>query len=329
MPQLTDEELDRLLYAAGDRARTPIDAKPDAEALAMLDRIMATDPHPHRTRNRVVGWGSSLVAAAAAVAIGVSVVGSGGAAVAGTPSPLQFEGSTTVTETIQNGQAALAASSGPAEPARTVRSANWSFNINGDTGAAKVVPQLTVLRWEADGSGLVTYVEGEPYDPSDAAANAGIEVVSSGKITRELVMAPGDFTTPVTAPPGTSKEEIEAALAAFGMPKDPSASQVLQAIESLLQQWTLTNAQESQLLGILADATGSTALGTSTDRLGRSVSGIRVPTDSGAASDVLLISTETGRIIGLERTVLVADDLLPAGAVLSYWVLDIGEVAVR
>lgn len=326
MPQLTDEELDRLLYAAGDRARTPIDAKPDAEALAMLDRIMATDPHPHRTRNRVVGWGSSLVAAAAAVAIGVSVVGSGGAAVAGTPSPLTFEGSATVTETIKDAQAALAAGTGPAEPARYVRTADWSMDINAMTGELKVVPQLVTLEWEPDQSGRRTHVEGAEYDSTDAGANASSQITSTGKVTSELVFEPGQFETPVVDPPGTSKEELFAALVALGMPEEPSAREAVSAIRSLIQQWTLTNAQESVLLGILGETEGAVALGSSIDRLGRPVAGVRVVRADGATSEVLLISIQSGRIVGVEKTVVKGDDLLPTGAVLGYQVFDIDEV---
>jgi hypothetical protein len=326
MPQLTDEELDRLLYAAGDRARTPIDAKPDAEALAMLDRIMATDPHPHRTRNRVVGWGSSLVAAAAAVAIGVSVVGSGGAAVAETPSPLTFEGSATVTETIQDAQAALAAGTGPAEPARYVRTADWSLDINAESRDVKVVPQLITLQWEADLSGHLTYVEGTTYDPTDASANSASRVTSTGRVTNELVIEPGQFATPLPDPPGPVRDDLFSALVSFGMPEKPSAHDVVTATNSLLQQWTLTNEQESAVLGILGDADGAVALGTSIDRAGRPVAGLRVVSDDGTSSDVVLLSQETGRIVGLEHTMVTGNELLPAGSVKGYTLYDIDEV---
>lgn len=328
MPRITDEELDRLLIEASS-ARTPIDAKPDAEAMAMLERIMATDPHPHRRRNRIVGALAGLAAAVTATVIGINVMIPTGAAVAGSPQPLDFTGATSVAETISDAQTALAAEPGPAEPARFVRSATWSFNIDGDDATAVVVPQLVTLQWEADQSGRVLVVDGTPYDPADASANVSAEVTSSGRVSMDLKMSAGEFATPVSAPPGATKEEIRGALVAFGMPAEPTAFDVLLAASSLLEQWTLTNEQESQILSILDETDGATALGSSVDRLGRDVVGMRVASADGAASDVVLLSAETGRIVGFERTNVIEDDLLPAGAVIGYRLFDVPEEAVR
>lgn len=324
MTQITDDELDRLLTAAVP-ARTPIDAKPDAEAIAMLERIMATDPHPHRRRNRVVGVLAGLAAAVTAAVIGVNVIVPTGAAVAGSPQPLDFAGASTVAETIGDAQAALASAPGPAEPARLVRSATWSFNIDVDNDTAVVVPQLVTLQWESDQSGRVTVIDGTPYDPSDASANVSAEVTSSGRVSMDLKMAPGEFATPVVEPPGSTPEAIRSALVAFGMPAEPTASDVVMAASSLLEQWTLTNEQESQILALLDEADGATALGATTDRLGRDVVGLRVTSADGGASDVVLLSADTGRIVGIERTNIHEDDILPAGAVIGYRLFDVPE----
>lgn len=328
MPKITDEQLERLLSSAATRS-TPVDAKPDAEAIAMLERIMATDPHPHRRRNRVIGVLAGLAAAVTAAVIGVNVIVPTGAAVAGSPQPLDFSGASTVAETIGDAQTALTAQPGPVEPARFVRSATWSFNIDADYGTAVVVPQLVTLQWEADQSGRVTVVDGTPYDPSDASANLSSEVNSSGRVSMDLKMEPGDFATPVAAPPGATRDDIRNALLAFGMPTQPTAFDVLMAASALLEQWTLTNEQESQILAILSETEGATALGATADRLGRDVVGLRVTSADGAASDVVLLSADTGRIVGIERTNVREDDMLPAGAVIGYRLFDVPEEASK
>lgn len=322
MPQITDEELDRLLTAAAP-ARTPIDARPDAAAMAMLERIMATDPHPHRVRNRVVGWLGGAAAAVVAAVVSASLLIPSAAAIAGTPEPLEFDGAGSVSAEIDGAQAALTSVPGPAEPTRLVRSATWSYNVDVDAASAVIVPQLVTLQWEADQSGRVTVVDGAAYDPSDAAANNAAEVASSGRVSMELTMAPGEFATPVANAPGSTRAELTAALSAFGMPADPTAFDVMMATGSLLEQWTLTNAQEAEILAILEEADGVTALGASVDRLGRAVVGLRIADPDGAASDVVLLSAETGRIVGIERTNLVDEDVLPIGAVIGYRLFDV------
>ena len=49
----------------------------------------------------------------------------------------------------------------------------------------------------------------------------------------------------------------------------------------------------------------------------------------GAASDVVLLSADTGRIVGIERTNVREDDMLPAGAVIGYRLFDVPEEASK
>lgn len=325
---ITDEELDRLLYAASP-ARTPIDAKPDAAAMEMLERIMSTDPHPHRTRNRVLGAVSAAAAVVAAVVVGASVLVPSGQAVAATPQPLSFSGDATVADTLDAAQDALAGGPGPETPERFVRSAAWSFNVDVGQKTSRIVPQLVTLQWEPDQSGRMLIVDGESYDPMDAAANAHAEISSSGHVSTDLEMKPGEFGTPIIDLPGATEEELGAALTAFGVPARPSAFDTMLGIGSILDQWTLTNAQESTLLELFSRTEGAVALGTTTDRLGRPVSGLRVFSADGAASDTILISQSTGRIVGIERTNLTENEVFPVGAVIDYRLFDIDEGAIR
>ncbi|GAT73363.1 hypothetical protein [Microbacterium hydrocarbonoxydans] len=314
--------LERML-ADADPARTARDAKPDAAALMTRDRIIRRGAASRRRAPVVVGWASGLATAVAAVVVAFAVMIPHGVAVAGTPRPLDFADGGSVTQILDAAQADLAGDPGPAEPLRTVRSAVWAFTFGVDDERTEIVPQLTTLHWEPDLSGRMTIVAGEPYDPADAAANADAEVTSTGEVTTDLLIKAGQFNTPVAEPPGSSREDVRAALTAFGLPADPSSSEVVAAATSLLEQWTLTNEQESQLLAILAETGDAQALGTTTDRLGRPVAGLRMQSADGAAADVLLISRDTGRIVGVERTALLSEDPIPAGAVISYRMWDV------
>lgn len=326
---LTDDALIERVLTQADPARTPRDAKPDAAAEWTRDRIIRTAAKPRPRRRRALGWASGVVMAAAAAVVAVAVLVPQGAAVAGSPAPLDFSGGESTAATLDTARSTLSATPGPAEPERVVRSATWGLDINGSTGATKVVPQLTTLRWEPDLSGRMVSVRGVPYDPTDASANIGAEISSSGEVTVDLSIEPGQLGTPVPDVFGDSREEVSAVLTAFGMPTDPTGSEVVAAATAMLEYWTLTNAQESQVLDVLADADGVEALGATTDRLGRQVAGLRVITSDGAASDVVLLSLDTGRIVGVERTNLIANDLIAGGAIISYTMWDVDEELVR
>jgi hypothetical protein len=320
--------LERLLVEA-DPAPTPRDARPDARALASRDRILRSDVAPKRRRVRTLGWAGGITAVAASTALVFGILSPQGAAIAGTPSPLEFTGSTTVSQLVDDAETALAGTQGPTAPMRTVRTASWGFQVDVDAKTTTVVPQLSTLVWEPDGSGRMTIIAGVPYDPSDAVASNAAEVSSSGEVVTDLVMEPGDFETPWTAVPGETQDDMVDMLQAFGMPADPTAYDVGTALTSVLGQWTLTDAQHEELLLLIESAGGAEALGDATDRLGRDVTGLRVESPDGAVSDLVLVSRDTGRIVGVERTVLKADEVFPAGAIISYQMWDLDEETVR
>lgn len=320
--------LERMLSDA-DPAPTPRDAMPDATALATRDRILRTGAAPKRRRTRTIGWAGGLAAVAASTALAVAVFSPQGAAVAATPSPLDFNGANTIAQLVDDAGTALSHTAGPTVPSRTVRTASWGFQVDVDTKTTTVVPQLSTLTWEADGSGRMVIIAGVPYDPADAVASNAAEVTSSGEVVTDLVMAPGDFETPWTAVPGETREDMVAMLRAFGMPEEPTAFDVEMALASVLDQWTLTDTQHELLLHLLEEAGGGDALGTTNDRLGRPVTGVRVQSPDGAVSDLVLVSRDTGRIVGVERTVLKTDDVFPAGAIISYQMWDLDEETVR
>lgn len=292
----------------------------------MRDRILrSTDVPRKRRRVRVLGWATGIVAVATAAVVAFAMLTPQVAAEAETPAPLDFDGSNTVGRIVDDASVALEAAPGPAEPLRMVRTASWGFAVDVGTKTTTVVPQLSTLTWQPDGSGHMTIIEGVPYDPADAVASNAAEVRSSGDVVADFDITPEQFASPWLTEPGESADDMVAILRAFGMPERPTAYDVETAITSVFGQWTLTNAQHRELLVLLEEAGGGEALGTSTDRLGRPVTGIRIMSPDGAVSDLVLVSLETGRIVGVERTVLEGDEVFEAGAIISYAMWDVDD----
>lgn len=320
--------LERALTAA-DPARTPRDAEPDARAIATRDRILRSSREPQRRRARRVGWAAGLTAVAASAALAFGVLLPQGAAVAGTPTPLAFDGSASLAETVATADTDLGVFHEPESPERSVRAASWSFSVDVDAGQAEIVPQLSTFQWSDDLSGEAITINGVAYDPGDAVANQEAEVVSTGEVASRVTYAPGEFVTPVVAVPGETPADVRALLEAFGLPREPSAFDVVTAVTSVFGQWTLTNAQHAELLALIEDSGGAQALGATTDRLGRPVAGIRVIAADGAVSDDVLVSLDSGRIVGVERTVLVDDGIVAPGSITDYRMWDLDEEMIE
>lgn len=310
------------MLRASSPARTAADAKPDAAALVARDRILKSgQPMRRRRRTIAIGWASGLALATASVVVAAVVVAPQTTARAGAPlSSVALAPS--VAAIVDQAQADLSTSSGPAEPQRFVRTASWNFSVDAGTGELRVFTQLSTISWEPDGSGHVILENSPEQDPADAEWYSQSGIPFSGEV-EEFPMLPGEFVTPVTDPPAESLAGMQDALRALEMPEDASAFEAVTTITTLLGQWTLTNAQHAALLRIIEDAGGAEAVPATHDRLGRAVNGLRVMSPDGAVSDVVYVAVDTGRIVGVERTVVKADSLLPAGAILGYQLWDV------
>lgn len=312
-----DDQLATRIRAASP-ARTPLDARPNQRALELRDRIMDA-PSP----SQVGSFPRALAAAAAVLAVlvvtAVSFLLPRAPASAVTPAPVAFTGTTTVDEVAQAAHAALRTSGGLQEPRRFSRTVLWGLSVDVLEQRAEIVPQVVTLEWNADLSGTFTATAGEPYWPTDADRSGGASTgAQTGDLLSEMTFAPGEFGTPVTELPGSTRQDMLALLSAFGMPESASPAEVLQTAIGVFDQWTLTNDQHAQLISILVDAGETTALGYGHDREGRPVAGIRMDSPFPGVEDVAMISTENGRIVGVESKRMTPDGIVPAGAVISY-----------
>lgn len=326
---MTESALLERMITAADPARTPRDAQPDAEALEMLERIVHGELTPRHDPRVGARWAAAAAAVVVACTTVFALTVPQGEAVAVTPAPLQFREAGSVHEIVNDAQQTLEAGGGPSQPERFVRAASWGISVDMDRRESEIVPQVSTLTWEPDLSGHMTIIAGEAYDPADAKSHTSAEVRSTDEVITDLTIAPGEFDTPIPDPPADTEEGVRAMMSALGTPADPSAGEVVLGFTSALEQWTLTNTQEAHVLDMLASAGGVTALGESTDRLGRPVTGLSLSSANGAANQVVLISRDTGRIVGLETTNLVDDGVFPVGAIVSYRLYDVTEEMVE
>ncbi|GAA5031150.1 hypothetical protein ACFQRL_10695 [Microbacterium fluvii] len=324
-----DENLERMLRLA-DPLKEGAMRGPGPRELALRDRIMAQHPTspvpaPRRRGLRPLWW--SLLAPLAAIVATVLVLatptGVGDTtATAAKPEPMAFtdEGKT-LEDVVTDAERALLRGDGPAEPRREVVTTGWYYDLDGDDQSDPrrlIRAEVSTLRWNEDLSGSVRVVAGKPYWGDDDTTEIPTAARTPGTLVWEIEFAPGEFGTPVVDPPGDSADDIADMLAALGLTDPSSGYAVFVATESALQQWTLTDAQHAQLLRALLATDDVRVLGSGVDRTGRAVVGLSVVQPEGFVEMRMLVSQESGRIVGFEVVALEANPQLPVDTVLSY-----------
>lgn len=306
---------DRIVQVVGSAnpARTPIGSTAGPREETLL-RSITTDRlyQSHRRPITLVLTG----AVAATIAIVTAVVGiifpfANPPASAITPEPLQFTDPMPLEHAAQLAMDLLALADGVDAPTRESRSLSWSFVRDVTTDSNSISPRVTQLNWDADLSGEMRVVAGEPIGQDNGTTPPGEELMS-------MRFAAGEFSTPVIEQPGDSRSDVLHMLQSFGLPDEPTSADVIDAAVSVLDQWTLTNEQHGQLLGILIDTGDVSVLGLAIDRAERPVIGFAVDDQAGAVRRFVLVSATSGRIVGVESLRLTADEHVPAGAVISY-----------
>jgi hypothetical protein len=322
-----DDELRRLMEAS-DPAVTPANALPTATELAILERIVRT---PVRRRRRWPVWTAVAVPLAAMlVAVFVIVMAPVHLAevYAVTPRPLSWKHtSQTLAQIVSESQERLRRDGGPTAPERASNSVGWYLDLDNPGSSQQRVaisPEITRMRWNADGSGSELIVAGRPYwTDGDSAKVPSTDAPAPGTIISRMTFTPGQFTSPIGTPPGDSVDDMQRFLVATGLQSDANGGDVINIIDLAFSSWTLTDSQHAALLDLLLHAKQVNVDGTSTDRLGRAVIGI-----SGDQAEypgfraTLLISAHTGRIIGVEKIRTTPLDGVPRGAVTSYTLWD-------
>jgi hypothetical protein len=322
---VSDDELDRLFRSASP-APTARFAPLTAREIAIRERIIHGTLESARPSRRLTGWAWTVAVASIAVivVIAVNVLGDVRPAVALTPAPLQYSNAQPLNIVLTDMQQKLDLPDDVTQQPR-VRTVGWGWSIDIAEKRVEIIPQETTFEWSPETGSVSTVVAAEsywaggerpegiaesPYQPGDRIS----EVVTSAENL--------DIPAGVKALTGSTREDLFAALAEFDVTPRSSSSELVVAIGQLLSYWTLTDDQHATLISIVVDAGEVTVLGETKDRLGRDVTGLRVSDDASDYQNTLLISRDTGRIVGWESELTKAMEFVPAGVV-GYTLWDI------
>lgn len=324
---MTDDELARALRRL-DPARTPPEAPIPLDAERRLREIVGRPVA--RRRRPVLAWTSAAAAVVLVLAIVSGVLWMPApSAYALTPKPLVYSAvADGASEVIADAQRRLAESTTSLLPERRSLSLGWYFSGSPDDAEATVFRREWVdLRWNEDLSGSIVTTAAE-------ATNADGDTVPAddptpGTVVSDMRFVQNQFSPLTRTPPAPTVDAMRAlAVASTGASEPLTAGDVMLAVRSLQSEWTLTGSQQSALLDLIGSAPGLRVLGTTHDRLGRPVVGLGGILSGAANADIsLLISTETGRIVGYESA-LVEDNpnlKLPAGSITDYILWDVRD----
>lgn len=319
---IRDDELDRL-FTAGNPAPSKDFEALRAKDIALRENIIrgtvTSGRRPAAQRPRTwAGLATAVAGVAVAAIVAVTVFSPTQQAAAElTPPRLEYAEAGTLSEVVDDAQDALREPGGPEQESH-VDYLTWGWSIDIAEEHIEVVPQEITTDWAPGEAAVTTVTAGESYwDENQRPSRIAPSPYEPGEVISRAEMTPAEFNAPeaVVALDSPSEDDLAAALQAFGAEDDASSGQVLIAIGGLFDYWTLTDAQHATLIDMLVDAGGVSVLGQTTDRIDREVIGLRVTDDSSPYLDTVLISKETGRIVGVENELTAPQEFIPAGVV--------------
>lgn len=320
-----DRDLEALLRLA-DPARTPHDQPFTVRELETMERIIAS-PASKARASRLEGArlslvGSALIALVAVVAV-VLAISPMQTAVALTPPPLDFTPTDlSAQEVLQMSIDELRSQPAEGEARRHTESLGWYLHLDHvgeETRIASVSPEVTTVTWHPDQSGRVTIVAADSSQIDGSTGGAPQSSMVPGTVLSDMQFAPGTFGAPTTEPPPSGLEEMRAWLQKMGLVEVPGVADYADVIGRVMSYWRLTDEQHALLLELIRSGTDASVLGHGQDRMHRSVWGIVADSSTyRGIRNLILISTTSGRIVGIETMRTTPADGVPAGAVTSY-----------
>ncbi|MFD9324957.1 CU044_5270 family protein [Streptomyces sp. NPDC060065] len=293
----------------------------DQHAERRLNQLL----HSRRPR-RLNRWLWSITTAAA---VGVTVLtlmlsGSTTTPAVAAPRPLLIEtGSTPVPLDRLADRAAASDSSLPLRQGTHVQT--WSLAMTAGPGARPplTLPEERVVRWKADGSHTELVVATDPRHPGKPVitdADPLPRTVEDGHVLSRQTYPPSWSDAPPQARPPHDAERLRAYLEEIDLTGAMDTSQLLDAVDELLDHWTLGARESAALARILADAKGLRPAGAVTDRLGRQGQAYVYEDKAHSVRRMLILDPATGAVLGLEDTVTKDDPEygVKAGDVMSY-----------
>ncbi len=328
----SDDQIERAL-AAIDPATTAADESPRPEDWARMRSIMAENTRKMAVRRPTwprdtwstprLTWAIPALAALVAIPIAFGTLPA-------TPSYAQTPPMLTVAPLGASVEDALSEStqilrSHPeSTPIRNGQVVRWKLREDGRDDPV-IVPEWQTWVWNEDGTGYLRATADAPYSVTNdgrIVPPVGEAPTEGTPMERPRWGAPGsDLGYFPDAPPSNPAELREYLHGHIRLPRNADALTYWGAIGTLLDEWTLSPAQQAAAIELLQDAGGVSILGTVTDRLGRE--GIALSIRSEARPQfgaTIVLDRESRRIIASDTVYLGGIERLdvPDGSVIEY-----------
>lgn len=289
--------------------RTELDDRARADLRAITADAPTTSHKPQRAA-RGIRWPLILMPAFVVALLAMVFVmqpwniAGGVAPAVATPGMLDVAKSESDLEEVMEQAIRALSSAAASEPIRRSESEGWYIQIDVDADQpvdTAILPQRSLLEWNEDLSGTATTFSGQPYEIGTTGAGRASQD-SSEEVVFSTEYGPGEFLAwfPHT-PPSTAAEMREYIASGAALEPDADGTAYVQAVHSLLGEWTLGPAQHAAILSMLSQMPGLTLEGTATDRLGREVTVVRSQPVTPIGYEIrMLLGRETGQIIGME-----------------------------
>ncbi|MFE2544166.1 CU044_5270 family protein [Actinacidiphila glaucinigra] len=319
---MTDEpELDLLRRADPVPAGDPRwrDRPLDARAELGLRRLLAAEAAsegaaasaPRRTARRLGGLVTGLAAVAAAVVAVLVLVLTGTGTTPAVAAPVALRplaGSRGVPLADVAGAAREAAARGGGTGTRRGSHVMmWSMGMESGPGARPpvILPEEHLTRWNADGGGTELVVATDPRHPGKPVisdSGGAPRTVADGEVLHRAAYPPGTlppYGRSGTEPPDSAKEMRGYLSQVYGCACADTPA-LLDALTSLLHDWTPGLSGTAAVDELLAAAPGLRPAGAVTDRLGRP--GQAYVHDADGLRRMIVLDPADGRVLGIEET---------------------------
>jgi hypothetical protein len=166
------------------------------------------------------------------------------------------------------------------------------------------LPEERIVRWHADDSHTEIVVATDPRHPGRPVlreGDGGPRLVEDGHVLKRQTYPPSWSDAPPQSPPPHDAAGLLAYLRQVQYSDRPlRTAGLLDAVQVLLDHWTLGARESAALARLLAGTEGLRPVGQVTDRLGRR--GQAYVYDGSATRRLLILDAATGTVLGLETT---------------------------
>ncbi|MZF83657.1 CU044_5270 family protein [Streptomyces sp. SID5643] len=270
-----------------------------------------------------LAWGAVATAVVAALTLTLVLSGPSTPPAVAAPRPLVVEtGSTPVPLHRMAERASAAAGADDAPRLRKgTHVQSWSLGMSEDKPPI-TLPEERIVRWRADDSHTELVVATDPRRPGrPVLSDAGGEphLVDDGHVLVDRTYPPSWSDAPPKSPPPRDPARLRAYLMKAQYTDTPlNTPELLDAMATLLDHWTLGARESAALARLLAGAEGLRPVGKVTDRLGRP--GQAYVNDSRGVRHMLIMDPATGTVLGLESTLTRPDPAygVEEGDVMAY-----------